>query len=105
MEPPKGFKRVEGFSIRWDCETQPTLEGKWGAVRTVTVPVGRKQEDRRCVDVAQANGVSLTVWESAGLSNAFDTIPEGADVIIHYLGLGEAKTGQNAPKLFQVFYK
>lgn len=92
-----------GLAQRWDVGLQPVLVGEWGEVRTVTVPVGRgKQEDRRCVDVTQDDGIPLTVWESAGLKKAFDEIEEGTQVYLEYLGLGEAKKGQNAPKLFTV---
>lgn len=98
---------MEGtFAQRWDCVKQPVLQGSWGKVKVVTVPVGRgKQEDRRCVDITQENGIPLTVWESAGLRVAFDEIEEGMEVYLEYLGLGDAKPGQNAPKLFTVGYQ
>ena len=100
---PEGFSRVE-YAERWDCEKQPILQGRMGKVQTVTVPVGRgNQEERRCVDVTQEDGTVLTVWEAAGLSAAFQTVPEGAEIYIAYQGLGDAKPNQNAPKIFDVY--
>lgn len=105
-DAPAGFTRVEGFSERWDYVNETEIQGIWGAIQTVTVPVGRgKQEDRRYVDVTCADGRVLTVWESAALTRAFDTVPEGVEAVIQYRGEGEAKKGQNAPKLFNVYYK
>lgn len=45
----------------------------------------------------------VTVWGSAVLDAVMTTLKPGDKIKIVYLGLGEAKPGQNAPKKFDVF--
>jgi len=51
-------------------------------------------------------GETVGVWGSTALDNQFDfgtpKPKEGDKILIQYLGLGQAKKGQNAPKLFRV---
>lgn len=48
---------------------------------------------------------NLGVWGSTVLDSRMKGISIGSAVRIIYKGLGDAKSGQNAPKLFKVFYK
>jgi len=99
---PAGFSRVEGFAQTWDVEEMPVLQGTWGKVRSIQVKRGKKMEDARVCDVETDEGKRYTVWDSAGLRALFDTADEGTEVYIAYEGLGTAKKGQNAPKLYTV---
>jgi len=99
---PSGFTRVEGFAQTWDVEAMPVLIGTWGKARNIQVKHGKKMEDARVCDVETDDGKRFTVWDSAGLRALFDTIQEGTEVYIAYDGLGVAKKGQNAPKLYTV---
>lgn len=102
---PAGFKRVEGFAQTWDVEAMPVLQGTWGKVRTIEVKRGKKMESARVCDVETEDGKRYTVWDSAGLRALFDTADEDTEVYIEYQGLGIAKKGQNAPKLYTVAYR
>lgn len=102
---PAGFTRVEGFAQAWDVEIMPVLQGAWGKERTIQVKRGKKMEEARVCDVEVADGKRYTVWNSAGLTSLFDTAEEGTEVYIAFEGLGIAKKGQNAPKLYTVAYK
>lgn len=51
------------------------------------------------------SGENLGVWGSAVLDGRMKGISIGMEVRIVYKGLGDAKSGQNAPKLWQVFYR
>lgn len=48
-----------------------------------------------------ADGV-INVWGSAILDSRMDFVKIGDKVKITYKGLGEAKAGRNAPKIFKV---
>ena len=51
------------------------------------------------------SGEHVGVWGSTILDSRMKGISMGMEVRIVYKGLGDAKPGQNAPKLWQVFYK
>jgi len=98
---PKGYKAIGGFAQTWDQTKRPELIGTFGQVRTVTQKSGRKTRKVRVADVTTDDGV-YAVWESAGLRGLFDNCKEGDDVYIRFTGMGKAKKGQNAPKLYTV---
>lgn len=103
-EIPKGMKALSStFAPTW----QPTKEGEsitgtMGEVKTVTLQQGKKQVERRCVEITTAKDERYTVWESAGLKTMFEDVEADSEVYIRYDGLGVAKRGQNAPKRFTV---
>jgi hypothetical protein len=100
---PKGMKALSGsFAPSWDCEKVPTLEGTFGPIKSVPIKQGSKTVERRCVEFTTNSGDRYTVWESAGLKTMFEEVESGTGVYIHFDGYGEAKKGQNAPKLFTV---
>ncbi len=99
---PSGYK-VIGRAPSWDVEKNPVVAGIRGEVRTVTMDKGTsKERDVRTCIVEDATLGPVTVWESGMLKDFFDQTSEGDDVRIEYIGLGKAKKGQNAPKLFTV---
>ena len=108
---PEGFEQIGGgYAPTWKPEDLGVLHGPvTGAVREVEMTIGRKKQTRRCMEVTRKkSGERFTVWESAALGALFDQIVEtgeGPEVYIRYDGLGKAKTGQNAPKLFTVAVK
>jgi len=48
---------------------------------------------------------NVGIWGSTVLDARMKGIEIGMEVRLVYKGLGDAKPGQNAPKLWQVFYK
>ena len=99
---PKGFKAIQGFSKSHDFDENPVLQGIWGEVREIEVKPTNKNDDgkRTVVEVTPANGIPVTVWRSAGLAGLFDQAEEGDEVYIEFTGMGKAKKGQSAPRLF-----
>jgi hypothetical protein len=102
---PEGYQAIDtGFAERWDLEAEPFIEGTWGAPRAIEVKRGRKTEETIVTDVTLNDGRKLSVWQSAMLAAAFATFAEGDQVWILFQGYGDAKKGQNPPKLFQYGY-
>jgi hypothetical protein len=101
---PKGYKAIGGFAQRWDVKKVRELRGEWGKVRKVTQKATRKGEKDRIVrvtDVTTDHG-TYALWESAGLRALFDAAKAGDNVYIRFDGMGRAKRGQSAPKLYTV---
>jgi hypothetical protein len=102
--PPKDMTIIQGgYASTWNVEEMPILEGIVNDVpKTVTLTQGKKQQDRRCVEVRTDNGDRYTVWESAALGPLFEKLVEEIPcrVWISFKGFGKAKKGQNPPKLF-----
>jgi hypothetical protein len=105
---PAGMKTLGGgFAPTWKPEEHSVLHGLvTGDVKTVEMTIGRKKQDRRCVEITEHDTQErFTVWESAALGELFDVLAEDGinqDVYIRFDGLGTAKKGQNPPKLFTV---
>lgn len=102
---PNGYK-VIGRAPNWDPEKNPVLQGERGATQEVTFDKGTKKErtQRLCIVQDETLG-AVTLWEASTLRDLFDQTEEGDDIRVEYLGLGEAKKGQNPPKLFSVGVK
>ena len=97
---PNGYK-VIGRAPNWDPEKNPVLQGERGAANEVTLDKGTKKEREVRTMILQDETLgAVTVWESSMLKDFFDQTEEGQNVRIEYLGLGKAKKGQNAPKMF-----
>ena len=102
-EIPSGMRQLAGsFAPTWNPEEVPHLRGTFSEPKSVTLTQGKKQVERRCVEFTTENDETFTVWESAGLVHMFEEVEPGTEVFIRYDGLGTAKKGQNAPKLFTV---
>ena len=109
---PEGFGEIgAGYAPTWKPEEHgKLLHGPvTGGVRDVEMTIRKKTEVRRCMEVTQKKtGERLTLWESAALSELFETIVEtgeGPEVYVRFDGYGKKKPGQNAPKLFTVAIK
>jgi hypothetical protein len=106
---PKGMRILEGgFAQQWNQETMPVLEGEVRAVpKVVTLNKGTKKEkETECVEVHTKGGDRYSLWSSATLTPLFEHLSVEKDlplrIWVAYRGLGVAKKGQNAPKLFDV---
>ena len=105
---PAGFNQIGGgYAKTWDPAQGDTLQGPTtSAVKVVSMKQGRNTVDRRCVEITDTDsGERHTLWESAILRDFFDALEEsgeGTEVYVRFDGLGTAKKGQNAPKLFTV---
>lgn len=106
---PKGMRMLEGgYAKTWNVDEMPILQGEVSAVpKTVTLNAGtKKQTTRQCVEVRTADGERYTLWESAALTSLFERLSVEKDlplkIWVSFRGLGVAKKGQNAPKLFDV---
>ncbi len=109
---PEGFEEIGGgYAATWKPEEHgKLLHGPvTGGVRLVEMTIGRKKQERRCMEVTQKKtGERFTLWESAALGELFDTIAEvgeGPEVYCRFDGFGKKKPGQNPPKLFTVAIK
>lgn len=104
---PEGMTQIGGgYAPTWEPDEGDHLHGPTtSAVKTVEMTIGRKKQERRCVEITDKNtGQRVTVWESAALVELFDAMVEageGVEVFIQFDGLGKAKkAGQNPPKLY-----
>ena len=112
---PQGMKQLGGgYAPTWKpSEPGQAIHGPvTDAVKIVEFTQKRKVKgklveetvERRVMEVTDKNdGQRFAVWESAALTELFDLVEEsgvGTVVYIRYDGLGQAKKGQNAPKLF-----
>lgn len=97
---PSGYK-VIGRAPAWDPEKNQVIEGVRGETQEVTFDEGKKSERTRRLCIVQDETLgAVTVWESSMLKDFFDQTQDGDSIRIEFLGYGQAKKGQNAPKLF-----
>jgi len=97
---PSGFK-VIGRAPNWDFEKNPIVVGTRGAEHEVVMDKGTKKERTIRNFILQEETLgAVTIWESSMLKQMFDETEEDQRIRIEFLGYGEAKKGQNAPKLF-----
>lgn len=98
---PEGYRQLNaGFAPTWEPEEGDIVEGQVTAIRQVEMRRGRKVIETRAMEVEQEDGERVTIWEAALLSELFDTAEVGSQVFVMYQGLGNAKPGQNPPKMF-----
>ena len=114
---PAGMKQLGGgYAPTWKPEKAgDSIHGTvTSEVRTVEFTNRKKVKGKMVDEVTERRVMEVTtidteqryaVWESAALVELFDEVAgtgTGANVYIRFDGLGEAKKGQNAPKLFTV---
>jgi len=99
---PNGYK-VIGRAPNWDAEKNPVLEGVRGDTQEVVFDKGTRKErtQRLCIVQDETLG-AVTLWEASMLKDLFDQTKDGDDIRVEFLGYGEKKKGQNAPKLYSV---
>lgn len=102
---PGGYK-VIGRAPSWEHEKHPVLQGERGDIREVVMDKGTKKERTLRTMIVQDDTIgAVTVWESAMLADMMDSTEDGDNIRIEFLGYGQAKKGQNAPKLFSCAVK
>ncbi len=103
-ELPKGFQAISGFGQSWpndDTKKGDMIVGAIIEFDEVDVKRGKKTETVQNMKLESKEGVVYTLWESAGLRPLFD-YEEGSEVAIIFDGMGKAKAGQNAPRLYRL---
>jgi hypothetical protein len=103
---PSGY-RVIGRAPNWDIEKNPVISGERGPTVEVKFTDPPKKGEKKpkvrlvrtCVVTDEVIG-PVNVWESGMLKDFFDQTEDGDNVRIEFRGYGQAKRGQNAPKLF-----
>jgi hypothetical protein len=102
---PNGYK-VIGRAPNWNFEKDTIVEGERGETHEIIMDKGKKSERVVRNFIMQEETVgAITIWESSMLKDLFDQTEEGETVRIEFLGYGDAKKGQNPPKLFSVAVK
>lgn len=103
---PEGMRQLGGgYAPTWEPEEGEELLGTTSTeVKLVEMTIGRKKQERRCVEITTEDDQRFTVWESAALGELFDELQgrgAGVPIFLRFDGLGKArKAGQNPPKLF-----
>ena len=110
-ELPKGFTAIGGFGKSWpndDTEAGDAIQGVVIDYDSITVDRkrGKKivKETVNNLKLETADGSVFTLWESAGLRALFEEDYTDVEVWIRFDGMGTAKRGQNAPKLYTLAY-
>ncbi len=94
-----GIKVTAELPDPWDFSKKPVLEGTVQTIQTVTLEDLRGVRKARVAHVTNKDG-TFGLWESATLVPLFNDLKQGDDVKVRFIGLGEAKPGRSAPKLF-----
>lgn len=100
---PKGFEPITGFGRSWpDDDTKPgdMIRGIMTEFDEFTTGTGKNKREVQTVKVETDDGL-LTLYESSGLRVLFE-YEEGTEVAVIYDGMGRAKKGQNAPRLYRI---
>jgi len=101
---PKGFTAISGGSDSWPNDS--TKAGDFITVTTaefkkVPTKFDKKPKDFNVCECEDDDGRKVTLWRSSGLAPVFE-YEEGTRFYIEFLGMGKAKKGQNAPRLYQI---
>lgn len=103
---PKGFTSIGGQGETWrPTKRGASITGTLAGVRVVKVERKRGgklvKEPCKVYTVRDSDGGEIQLWQSAGL-RAMERVKKGQKVFIRFDGMGKAKKGQNAPKLYTV---
>jgi hypothetical protein len=106
---PKGFKEIGGMAEAWKpVKAGDSVMGRFTGTDVVTV---EQREGKKKVKVAKNlhkfvtdDGEVYKVWQSGGLK-ALESVRKNQIVYIEFLGMGKAKPGQSAPRLYRVAAK
>ena len=97
---PTGFK-VIGRAPNWEYEKYKLVTGTRGETHTIIMDKGKKTErEVRNFILQDEDAGAITIWESSMLKDLFDQTEDGDEISIEFLGFGEARKGQQPPKLF-----
>jgi hypothetical protein len=108
---PSGFKAISKGGDSWiPKEVGDAITGTLVKVKSVHFDaemkgkkIVRQERDVNVYTIHTKNG-DVGVWESAGLK-ALQDVKKKQQVYIRFDGMGRAKPGQNAPRLYTVAVK
>jgi hypothetical protein len=108
---PSGFKAISKGGDSWTpTKNGESISGVLTGVKPVHFDaemkgkkVVRQERDVNVYTIKTKNG-EIQVWQSAGLK-ALENVKKKQQVYIRFDGMGRAKPGQNAPKLYTVAVK
>jgi hypothetical protein len=108
VELPKGFKAISAGGDSWHPKkVGDSITGVLVGVKEVKFPaekrgtkIVRPARSVKVYNIKTATG-DMGVWGSAGLK-ALAEVKKGKRVFIHFDGMGRAKPGQSAPRLYTV---
>ena len=111
VELPAGFKAISAGGDSWKPEkVGASITGVMTGVKQVHFPeekkgkkVTREARDVNIYTIRTKDG-DVNVWQSAGLK-ALAEVKKGKQVYIRFDGMGKAKPGQSAPRLYTVAVK
>ncbi len=102
MAEPKKSEWTENTGNTWKPEKKD--DEMVGILADIQNDVGRNASMLYTIQDAKTKE-NIGVWGSTILDARMKGISIGMEVRIVYKGLGDAKPGQNAPKLWQVFHR
>lgn len=100
---PKGFEAITGFGRAWPDEHTKKgdmIRGVMTEFDEFDTGKGKNKRTVRTVKVETDDGL-LTLYESSGLRALFE-YEEGTEIAVIFDGMGKAKPGQNAPRLYRL---
>ena len=101
---PKGFEAISGFGQAWpndDTEVGSLLTGEITEFDEFDTGTGKNKRTVQTMKVEDANGRVHTLYESSGLRALFE-YEVGTRIAVIFDGMGRAKRGQNAPRLYRL---
>ena len=100
---PKGFEPITGFGMGWpndDTKKGDMIRGVMTDFDEFDTGKGKNKRTVQTVKVETDDGL-LTLYESSGLRVLFE-YEEGTEIAVIFDGMGRAKRGQNAPRLYRI---
>ena len=99
-----GYRKVASgsFAPNWDYKKEPILEGKVISKKKVPFKRGKKTEEVFVIEVAQATGEIVNVWESHATAALMEEVKIGQGVKIEFKGVKKLK-GKKTLKEFETF--
>lgn len=102
---PAGFRAIHQVP-NWEPEKHKVLLGVRGEMQETVFGRGtRKENAQRFFVVDDAKLGEVILRESVNLRPLFEQSKQGDTIRVEFLGYGEKKIGQNAPRLFNVGIK
>lgn len=104
---PKGFEAISGFGQSWpgeDATIGDMLVGSITDFDEFETGKGRNKRTVQTMKVEDGDGRVYTLYESSGLRALFE-YEVGTEIAVIFEGMGRAKRGQNAPRLYRLAVK
>ena len=101
---PKGFEAISGFGQAWPGDNATVgdmLTGEITEFDEFETGKGKNKRTVQTMKVEDSDGRVHTLYESSGLRALFE-YEEGTKIAVIFDGMGRAKRGQNAPRLYRL---